>query len=77
MVFSLYNGGIYTIQVLYSDDNIEIPQWMLSTESVHVKRMNCNLPIVSRFIAVLCCMLNALFLSSMQLASSVFVLRHV
>ena len=60
--------------VLYSDDNIEIPQWMFSTESVHAKRMNCNLPLVSWSITVLCCMLN---LSLHIFSSSVFVLRHV
>ena len=45
--FHLDNVLIYLLQVLYSDERIEIPQWMLSTESVHAKRMNCSLPNVS------------------------------
>ena len=49
-----FNFVVCTVQALYSDDNIEIPQWMLSTESVHAKRMTCNYhPMVS--LSMHCC----------------------
>ena len=69
-----YNDGVCAAQVLYSDETVEIPRWMFSTESVHAKRMSCMHPNVSLSISS---RVNALFIHASQLPCSVFVLQLV